>query len=96
MRGFKLLTSVILLASLASCAETAGPNYAYEPYVYREPYVYGPYGYGPGFTYEVGPEAFYCCGFTRFHRFHGIHRFHPVHRSDGFHVHGGFHGGHHH
>jgi hypothetical protein len=87
MRGFRLLTSVILLASLASCAETDGPNYAYEPY------VYGPYAYGPAFTYEVGPEAFYCCGFTRFQRFHGIQRFHHY---GAFHARGGFHGGHHH
>jgi len=88
MRGFRLLTSVMLLASLASCAETAGPNYAYEPY------AYGPaYGYGYGYD-VVGPE-FFCCGFTRFHRFHDIHGFHHFNRSGGFHGHGGFHGGFH-
>jgi hypothetical protein len=84
MRGFRFLASVILLASLASCAETAGPNYAYAPYAY-----------GPGFGYEVGPEAFYCCGFNRFQRFHDIHRFHQFHHYGGFHPHGGFHGGFH-
>jgi len=83
---------VILLASLASCAETAGPNYAYGNYYTYGDYPYGPgIAYGPGFVYEVGPA--FCCGFTRFHRFDSVRGFHHVHPSGGFH--GGFHGGHH-
>jgi hypothetical protein len=82
MRWFGLFASVILLVSLASCAETAGREYAYRP------------GYGYGF----GPEAFCCePRFERFRHFDHFHRFNHFHFHDhgGFHFHNGFHGGHH-
>jgi hypothetical protein len=86
MRKFGLLVLVVLVAGLAACAETAGPESAYAPpapgYAYAPGYGYGawPYGYG------VWPEGYYCCGpglveIRQFHHF----------------GHGHFgHGGHHH
>ncbi len=75
MRGFALLALIILLAALASCAETAGPNYAY----------------GPRYGYGVGPEEFYCCGprFGGIRHFHHFHSHSGFHFHGGFH--GGHH-----
>jgi hypothetical protein len=70
MRWFGLLASVILVASLASCADTVGRNYAY----------------GPGYGYGAGPEAFYCCGprFERFYHFDHFRDHTRFHFHDGF------------
>jgi hypothetical protein len=86
MRTFGLLVSVVLLAGLASCAETAGPNYAYAPGDAYEP----GYGYGAWpYAYGAWPQGYYCCG----SRLVGIGRFHHF----GHFGHGHFgRGGHHH
>ena len=57
--------SVVLLAGLASCAETPGPNYAYATGSSYEPgYAYAPgYAYGASpYAYGAWPQEYYCCG----------------------------------
>jgi hypothetical protein len=94
MRKFGLLVLVVLLAGLASCAETAGPNYAYAPsYGYEPGYAYAPgYGYGAWlYAYGAWPQGYFCCG----PRLVGIGHF--GHFGPGHFGHGHFgHGGHHH
>jgi hypothetical protein len=84
MRKFGLLVLVVLMAGLAACAETAGPEYAYAPpaaSAYAPGYPYGvwpdgtwPYAYGPW------PEGYLCCGpglveFGHFHHFQHFNHF---------------------